>query len=217
MMLYGPDLSGWNKITDIDEAVKHMDFVYLKATEGKTNVSKYFTPRRHAFTERGIPTGAYHFAWLKKHGINEPVKQAKWFCKQVGKLGQDDLIPVLDIEGGWHQPRAKIIAWVNAWLEVVEDKLGTMVGVYTFRNYWKYKLKEEGIWDRPLWLASTCKIDDANMPLRNTPKKPIPGWNTSLWQYSHRGIIPGIKGKVDLNRMSTDDLTTWSVEQTSFF
>lgn len=210
--LYGIDISSWNRVTDLDKVAANVDFCYIKATEGKTNESRTFQERREGLTERGVPVGAYHYAWLKKWGINEPVKQAKFFCKVVRSLGPEDLIPVLDVESGWYIPRKKIIAWINAWIEVVEEELGCMVGFYTFYNYWRYKLKKEGVWDRPLWLASTTKITKDNKIKKEKPFKEIPGWDTLLRQFSHRGRIPGIKGNVDLNRMAVEDLNTWQVE-----
>lgn len=211
--LYGIDISSWNKVYDYDLVAENVDFVYLKATEGKTNRSKVYEERVYEFQKRDILVGAYHFSWLKKWGINEPELQAKWFAETIAPLGPGSLLPVMDIETGWFIKNWKLIAWMERFMEVAEDECDSMIGIYTFRNYHRYKLKAEGVFDRPLWLASTCKITKDNRPKRDGPKKEIKGWDTSLWQYSHRGKIPGIKGNVDLNRMNVEDLTTWMVEK----
>ena len=209
--LYGIDVSGWNKVVDYDLVAQNVDFAYLKASEGKTNATKLYSTHRDNLESRGVPTGPFHYAWLVKHGINEPVQQAKWFCKQVGRLGADSFLPCLDVESGWYQPKAKIIWWVNQWIDVVENELGAMVCVYTYRNYWRYKLGDEGVWDRPLWLANYVAIKD-NRPKLLEPKKIIKPWDYTMWQYTHKGVIPGINGKVDMNRLHRQDLTTMMVE-----
>lgn len=209
--LYGIDVSSWNKIYDYDKVAQSIDFAYIKATEGKTNASKTYEEKRDELTKRGVKVGAYHYGWLKKWGIKEPEKQARFFARTVGPLDADSLIPVLDMESGWYKKIADIHNWINRFLEVAEDELGCMIGIYTFRSFHKYKLKDT--WDRPLWLASTGKLDKDQHPRRSNPKRSIPDWDTLLWQYSHRGRITGIKGRVDLNRMATEDLTTWMVEQ----
>lgn len=217
--LYGADLSGWNIITDIKEAAKHMDFVYLKATEGKTNVSKDFAKRREQFKDLGVPVGAYHFGYFKKGKVKEAIQQAKWFCKHVGLLGLDDLKPVLDVEDadpGWQTPHSSLIrAFIDQWIEVVENELGTQVMIYTYWGYFKSKIRE-WLWDRALWLAAGISLDKSGIyPSKAEPPKDklIPGVEYTLLQYTSKAKIPGIRGRVDFNRVARADLSTIMVEE----
>jgi GH25 family lysozyme M1 (1,4-beta-N-acetylmuramidase) len=60
----GPDISHHQeeKNVDLAKAKPHVDFVFLKATEGTTVVDETFKTRWQKLAQLGIPRGAYHFA-----------------------------------------------------------------------------------------------------------------------------------------------------------
>lgn len=119
------------------------------------------------------------------------------------KYGPVALPPALDLE--WDQygmklanadDRAAYITAARAWLVGIEHALGIRPVIYTGRSYWKEMGNPPDLSDYDLWVAS---------PERTTPRLPTPWPAYRLWQYSHKGDIPGIAGRVDCNAFCGTD------------
>ncbi|MFC6588601.1 glycoside hydrolase family 25 protein [Sulfitobacter pacificus] len=80
---------------------------------------------------------------------------------------------------------------MRVWLRIVEAHYGQRPIIYTTpRFYEENNLKSFRGYE--YWLRTTAK----------TPREAFPGQSWKFWQYSATGIIPGIKGDVDLNAFS---------------
>lgn len=158
-------------------------FIIIKATEGSTKVDPNFADNFYQAREYGFIRGVYHF-WSNKSSARS---QAYFFLKKV-HLENGDLPPVLDIE---HKPADKSVedfqTDVLAWLHIVEDKYHVKPIIYTYHNFKQKYLSAPVFDDYPYWIAHYY-VDKVEYKGK---------WK--FWQYTDTGVLPGIKGNVDLN------------------
>lgn len=169
-------------------------FAYIKATEGTTYTNPYFAGDWPGAGNTGLLRGAYHYA-RPRLPISSAVDQARYFVSRTGTMqGANDLPPMLDLEDtGSGLAPGDIVRWSRAWLGEVERLTGRRPMIYTGRWYWSgYLGSSLGLNDYRLWLS------DYNG--KAAPTATIPGWNWTIWQYTSSGSVPGIVGRVDMNR-----------------
>lgn len=158
-------------------------FIIIKATEGSTKVDPNFADNFYQAREYGFIRGVYHF-WSNKSSARA---QAYFFLKKV-HLENGDLPPVLDIE---HKPADKSVedfqTDVLAWLHIVEDKYHVKPIIYTYHNFKEKYLSAPVFDDYPYWIAHYY-VDKVEYRGK---------WK--FWQHTDTGVLPGIKGNVDLN------------------
>ena len=176
---------------DIRQAAgaRKIAFVCLKATEGETMRDKDFAARLGQARSHGIRTGAYHFFRTSK----DAALQAENFIAAAGDLRHGDLPPVLDIETVHRGcSKAELNRKALIWLRQVERHYGRKPVVYTYDNFAARWLSPQITSDYPVWIA------------RYGGKKPIFGkW--SAWQFTDKGLVVGIDGRVDLSVMAKDN------------
>ena len=162
-----------------------VDFVYMKATEGGDWVDRQFV-RNWAETNRlGLRRGAYHFFTLRTPGA----KQAAHFVATVPHEVVA-LPPAVDLEFSGNSKARPTPAQFQRELEVFLDRLEqayqTQPVVYTTYDFYDAYLQGlplERLWVREVLMAPRGVF-------RNR-------W--TFWQYSARGRVAGISGRVDLN------------------
>jgi len=204
----GIDVSGWEPNIDW-RAVRAsgVRFAFLKATEGTHYVDPTFAPNWVNTKRVGIIRGAYHYL----RGGVDGAAQADFFLKQV-KLEEGDLPPVLDVENIYNEDVSNqtMIARAEAWLKKVEADTGVRPIIYSGPYFLKDRMFHP-IFGTPNW-AKNYKIWLANYldhyQEGSLPLQPKNWQNWLFWQYTDKGIVPGIEGGVDLNwfRGSLDDL-----------
>lgn len=187
----GLDVSGWQEPLDWHRVYgAGYRYVWVKATEGQTFLSKAAKGHVDGAHAAGLKVGAYHFATASSSAADAKA-EAAWFAAAMLGLGPLDLPPVLDIES---DPARLTTKALTAWCEVFCSELTRLVGrrpvVYTYKAF----LGEFGdggvLRDYPLWIA---RYTSANDPGTVTP------WPTWLvWQHGIQEV-PGAKGKVDVN------------------
>ena len=171
----------WALADSIDRTFP-LDFVFIRATAGKNYTDKKFKQNWKAAKESGIMRGAYHYYRPDENSI----AQANLFIKNV-KLRNGDLPPVLDIE---RVPRGQSVdslkKGLRRWLSRVESHYKVKPIIYCGQSYYTDFLEKE-FSNYNLWIANynffVEKID--------------PRWK--FWQFTEKGIIPGIVGPVDVN------------------
>lgn len=158
-------------------------FIIVKATEGSSRVDPNFDDNFYQVREYGFIRGAYHF-WSTKSSARS---QAYFFLKRV-RLEEGDLPPVLDIE---HKPKGQSTEDfqmdVLTWLHIVEDKYHVKPIIYTYHNFKEKYLSAPVFDDYPYWIAHYY-VDKVEYKGK---------WK--FWQHTDTGVLPGIKGNVDLN------------------
>ena len=83
----------WTSVKQMKIDSISIDFAFIKATEGLSDVDAMFKKNWLLSRQNNIPHGAYHYFIATKNGK----QQAKSFIKNV-KLQKGDLPPVLDVE-----------------------------------------------------------------------------------------------------------------------
>ena len=158
-------------------------FIIVKATEGSSRIDPNFADNFYQVREYGFIRGAYHF-WSIRSSARS---QAYFFLKKV-HLENGDLPPVLDIE---HKPTKQSVEDfqrdVLTWLHIVEDKYKVQPIIYTYYKFKQQYLSAPVFDDYPYWIAHYY-VEKVEY------KGP---WK--FWQHTDTGVLPGIKGNVDLN------------------
>lgn len=171
----------WDSIAD-----SHIDFVFVKATEGITHQDSLFAYNWTALRRIKRYRGAYHFFRPGSSGQD----QARNFLGHVDLL-PGDLAPVLDVEVLDGVSRVKLLKEMYAWIYTVEVATGVKPIIYTNQKFYNRYLS--GYFSEyPLWIA---RYNTREPFLRDNR-------NWDFWQYGNRGSIKGIEGDVDFNVFS---------------
>ena len=165
-------------------------FAWIKATEGGDYLDPAFRRNWSLAGAAGVRRGAYHFVYWCRPAAD----QARWFAMNVPD-DPDALPPVLDVE--WNPgsktcpgtvPAAKALAEMRTILAAMERATGRRPIIYAPRDFFGEVMAGE-LADYPLWvrgLGPTLPAEYGGRP-----------WQVR--QYSETGIVPGIKGAVDLD------------------
>jgi GH25 family lysozyme M1 (1,4-beta-N-acetylmuramidase) len=143
MPRFGPDISHHQKEKNVDlaKAKPHVDFVFLKATEGTTFVDETFKTRWQKLAQLGIPRGAYHFA-----RPGDASAQAAHFVKVVktqnGFRAGD--VAIIDVENTTKEPHlwdgttpTALRAFIDRFVKDVRQDLPVQtVVLYTGIPFW---------------------------------------------------------------------------------
>lgn len=189
--IVGVDLSAHNGDVDFDRLAASVDFVFLKASEGKAFKDASFGRNYHAARESGIKVGAYHFFRFDSDGES----QGRNFLDAVGERDLD-LPLAIDIEE-WGNPPGysthDIVTELRHMIFVLEAA-GRKVIIYTNKNGYVRFVKGR-FDDLPLWI---CSFSDP----------PISGNGWLIWQHSHKSRVDGASDEVDMNTFNGDS-TSW--------
>lgn len=191
--IHGIDVSryqktiGWKLVKEMEVENIRIGFVFMKATEGISDLDGQFTRNWVQAKKAGVPRGAYHFFIASKSGK----AQAENFLDNV-KLQKGDLPPVLDVEQLNGASITDLQQRVADWLQVVEKKYNVKPIIYT--NAVFYETFLAGRFDEyPLWVAHYLVKDKPRI------KRP---WH--FWQHSESGRANGINAYVDFNVFNGD-------------
>ena len=181
----GIDVSKHNGEIDFDQVRDdNYQFVFIKASEGKTYRDEAFERNYHAARKAGLKVGVYHFFRKNRSGQ----EQADNLLGAI-KGKTLDLPLVIDLEDDWGNgattSRQTAVERVMEMINILTKK-GYQVMIYTnFDGYNKYY--KDLLADHDLWLCSFTSPDLLpHMPHR-------------IQQFSHEGNVKGVKGDVDLN------------------
>ncbi len=182
----GVDLSAHNGAVCFDSlAASGIDFVYLKASEGTSFRDKAFLRNYGAARRAGLAVGAYHFFRFDCDGALQSVN----FLKAIDSL-KPDLPLAIDVEE-WRNAPGETTAIVRERLGILVALLrarGHRVIIYTNKQgHARFVRNGFAAQDSPdVWICSFT-----------TPPLGHEAWR--LWQHSHIGRVPGVRGHVDLN------------------
>ena len=202
--LEGIDVSHWQGVIDWGKvAAAGKRFAILKATDSDDFVDDKYATNHAAAKSKGIWTGAYHFA-RPDATAGDARSEAAWFAGHVN-LGAGDLIPALDLEQSGGLSISALQSWVSTFLNEVTTRTGVRPMIYTSPAFWKkYMGDSRALADagfKTLWVAHWGV---------STPTVPASNWGGhgwTFWQYTSDGTVPGITGRVDLDRFNGLDLT----------
>jgi len=191
--IHGIDVSryqqtiSWDMVKEMNVQNIHLQFAFIKATEGIGNIDPYFKRNWKKSKQAGIARGAYHFFIATKDGR----QQALNFIKNV-PLETGDLPPVLDVEQLYGTNPDQFRIQAKIWLDVVENYYHVRPIIYTYLDFYDKNLK--GYFDDyPLWVAHYLVQD-----------KPRIKRDWIFWQHNEKGHVNGIDAYVDFNVFNGD-------------
>ena len=167
----------WTKVAK-DKTVK---FVYIKATEGTSIQDPYYKTNVAKARKAGLLVGSYHLYSSKTTAY----QQFANFKKMV-KKSEQDLIPVLDIEG--HHVGRLNMARVDKLLELMEKEYGVKPMIYTSERLYREHLSGKKYRKYHIFIA---KYSGGSPSVRHT-----------LWQYTETGRVKGVTGDVDISKFN---------------
>lgn len=182
--VHGIDVSHHQELIDWDTvAAQHIDFAFMKATEGEELVDRHFKQNWEKAKSKGFKRGAYHFF----HPTLSSFHQAINFINTV-PLEYGDLPPVIDFEVTNNATETLVVNRLRSWLDLIEKHYQVRPIIYT--NQKLYKQYIAGNFDEYIiWMARYS----TSQPTLVQNKR----WH--FWQYGNRGTVRGIEGDVDLN------------------
>ncbi len=161
-----------------------MAYVYLKATEGGDRIDPKFERNIELAHRHGLKVGSYHFFRPKT-----PLKkQLDNFTAQC-LPGEQDLIPMIDVETTGGMPSNQFCDSLMTFLWMVEKHYKQKPLVYTFRNFYNWHLQGR-LNDYKLMVAMYLDEEPVLADERDI----------TMWQYTSKGRIVGINGYVDKSR-----------------
>lgn len=161
-----------------------MAYVYIKATEGGDRIDDRFERNIELAHRYGLKVGSYHFYRPK----TEQKKQLENFMAQC-LPGEQDLIPMIDVETTGGLPTDEFCDSLLSFLEMVEQTYKQKPLLYTFRNFYNRHL--------------VGMVDDYQLMIAMYTEEPpvlADERDITLWQYTGKGRIVGINGYVDKSR-----------------
>lgn len=199
--VHGIDISRWQGNINWGQVRgSGISFAFMKATEGGDHTDPNFMRYWREAGNARIPRGAYHYYYFCRSGT----EQARWFIRNVPRE-RGSLPPVLDIE--WTNSRScprrpsphEIKQQASIFLDIVGRHYGQRPIIYTTVDF--YHENRLGDLRGEFWLRSVA----------GHPRHVYPGQRWAFWQYTGTGIVPGIRGDVDLNAFagSAGDWARW--------
>ena len=191
--IHGIDVSSyqgniyWPAVAQMQDQDVRIQFAFIKATEGLSNIDRQFKRNWQKAKEANITRGAYHYFLATKSGR----MQAENFIRTV-KLQQGDLPPVLDVEELYGVPVDSMRNRVKMWLQTVEKTYGVKPIIYTNVSFYQNFLGNS-FDDYPLWVAHYFVKKEPGIS---------EGW--FFWQHNAAGKVDGIRTRVDFNVFSGD-------------
>jgi GH25 family lysozyme M1 (1,4-beta-N-acetylmuramidase) len=209
--LEGVDVSKWQGSIDYSAVQgSGRSFVIAKATEGYGYLDPRWGANRAGALAAGLRLGGYHFARPDLNPTTDGARnEADWFVDQLG-LADGMLVPALDLEVHGSLGVTALTDWVKAWLQEVYDRTGVRAMIYTSPSFWRTYLKDTR------WFADNGYpvLWVAHWTTKSSPSVPASNWggrSWTFWQYTSDGSVPGIGGRVDLDRYNGTDLTKVTV------
>jgi lysozyme len=215
--ILGFDCSHWQPSIDWEKAkASGIQFAFVKITQGRIHYEGNFYNLKARIAEikkHGIKLGYYHFC-SPQAGNPETLarSEAANFNLHISDLPESDLPLVLDIEKYADAPKenpCKLpVGWtkesLTTYLKTFISELDKEVIIYTNKWIWTDDVNFKIY---PLWVPFYQNKNYANIdPKFISINNPMPaGWTDwTIWQFTDKGEIDGVKGNVDLNWMKKE-------------
>lgn len=161
-----------------------MAYVYLKATEGGDRIDDFYELNIRLAHRYGLKVGSYHFFRPRT-----PLRQQLYNFVMQCRPGEQDLIPMIDIETTSGLPSEVFCDSLITFLGMVEKAYRQPPLLYTYRNFYNKHL--------------VGKVNDYKLMIAMyTEEEPVLAdeRDITMWQYTSKGRIVGINGYVDKSR-----------------
>jgi GH25 family lysozyme M1 (1,4-beta-N-acetylmuramidase) len=196
-MALGIDIYRYQIVDDWNEVKRHgVSFVYVKGTDGDGPALVRADNQVRGAQSVSLPAGLYHYAQLSP----SPEVQADILTAEVLRLDATGLPPALDLEDP-HKPGGAARDFAQRFLNRLRYNGFDSITLYANTSMLNGIVLAGGL-DVPglvIWAANYGPNDGVRHPL---PKP----WNTlaHIHQYTSTALVPGIRGRVDLNESLTE-------------
>ena len=185
--IYGIDISHHQGIINWAE-VKEWEgqkirFVYIKATEGATDIDHLYSQNFAEARKSRLLVGSYHYFRTS----SSPQEQFDNF-KKVTEKDSQDLIPLVDVEEKKNWDDKTFHKNLALFLRLVENHFGKKPLIYTVNSFYNQNLA--GRYNENHFLIGRYGKNSPNM-------KDKRDW--TIWQFSEAGQIEGIPKPVDID------------------
>ncbi|MCI6074728.1 MAG: GH25 family lysozyme [Bacteroidales bacterium] len=161
-----------------------MAYVYLKATEGQSNIDAKYKRNIDLAHRYGLKVGSYHFY---RPRVPQELQLAN-FRAQCRPEDQD-LIPMIDIETKSGLDTDEFCDSLFKFIRLVEREYHCKPLLYTFTNFYNANLSGKLNGYKLMIAQYTTRL-----PVLND------GRDFEMWQYTGKGSIDGVNGYVDKSR-----------------
>lgn len=180
-MIKGIDISHWNEYKAFTPHIDHIDFCFIKATEGLNYIDNMAYDFAEYMLKKDKLIGFYHFA--KFNTPIDSIKEAKHFVKSIRSYVElRNAVLALDVEAS---ALNKSVEYSEIFMSYCYEKLGVKPLIYCSHNEVN-RFKELQDNGNKLWVAKwnnskniTSKILKSEIPKTIYWEKP------SIWQYSN--------------------------------
>ena len=195
--LEGIDVSVWQGTIDWARvATAGKKFAIIRASAGTLTKDTTYAANRSGAKAAGLKIAAYHYA-NPDTATNDALNEANWFLS-LATPARGEMIPALDLEVTNGLSVSQMQAWASTWLQRVSSVLGVKPMIYTSPNFWSTYMGDTQSFAnagyKVLWIAH-WGVSQPRIPANNWGGN---GW--TFWQYTSDGTVPGISGRVDLDR-----------------
>ena len=162
-----------------------LNYVYLKATEGRDLIDRRYYENIQAAKRNGMNVGSYHFY---RPSVPQ-IEQLRNFRTQCRPQDQD-LIPMVDIETTGGLSAQALRDSLQTFLVLMTKAYGVKPLVYTYTNFYNRYL--------------VGALDEYKLFIAQyNNKEPVlsDGHDILAWQYTGKGRINGVNGYVDKSRL----------------
>jgi len=189
----GCDVSHWQGEVDWQKVkLGGVRFVYIKATEGTTFIDPLFETNVEEAKKAGLYVGAYHFARFGSK--QEAISEARHFFSAT-KPYTLNLPHVLDLETDQGLDAKSLSLNAFLFLETLQTLTHVKPMLYSSTQFIKAHLTAS-LKNYPLWIAHYGRVQPGENDI----------WDKwTVFQYTNKGELSGIKGDVDLNEWVAAD------------
>lgn len=184
MQLKGIDVSEHQGVINWAKVKSQIDFAILRAGYGRyeSQKDKQLENNVKGCTDNNIPYGFYWYSYAKTTA--DALAEAKT-CYNIIKKYNATYPIFFDLEDPTQAslPKSTLTNIVKAFCDYLEDQ-GLFVGLYSNLDWLYNRLGD--VSEYTIWLAQWASKPTYNKPF-------------GMWQYSEKGTINGINGRVDLD------------------
>lgn len=189
------DVSQWQDVIDWEKAKTHIDGAILRAGYGQNHIDGQFERNASECNRLGIPCGAYWFSYARNADMAR--QEAEYLLTAV-KPYRMELPLAFDFEYD------SVEAAKKNGVIITKDLATEMVRAFC------ETIEQGGYW--ALFYANPDYLSryfDANLPDRfglwlAEWGRSSPSRSCAIWQHSSKGVVPGIRGDVDMDKTVTD-------------
>lgn len=189
------DLSKWQGSIDWSKAARELDFCILRAQYGHEKIDEKYREYALGCEEHDIPYGAYSYCLFDDE--ETAIEEAQFFAERIAGTNPNFL--VLDIEPGGvkaQDVRSEVSAYIAELKRLGAERIGLYIAHHTYKTYNINVDEADFIWI-PRYGSNSGQ-----------PEKE-PDYPCALWQYTSNGLLGGVKGRVDLNKLMDETRMAW--------